>query len=86
MAIAGQTAALAMGLSVPEDLSVTVFDDCELAEHVHPPLTSVATNAFGWGEQAAVVLLDLVDGGEAIDVELPAARFVPRGSTAPPRS
>ncbi|WP_084959835.1 LacI family DNA-binding transcriptional regulator [Thermoactinospora rubra] len=84
MAIAGQTAARAMGLSVPEDLSVTGFDDCELAAYMHPPLTTVATNAFGWGKRATAVLLDLIEGEEVADVELPPTRLVLRGSTAPP--
>ncbi|GII75843.1 LacI family transcriptional regulator [Sphaerisporangium rufum] len=85
MAIAGLTAARAMGLSVPDELSVTGFDDCELAEHVHPPLTTVTMDVFGWGVRAATALLDLVDGAAVPDAALPPARLVVRGSTAPAR-
>lgn len=87
MAIAGLAVARDLGLSVPDDLSVAGFDDSALAAHVHPTLTSVATDAVGWGRAAATVLLDLVEGGAAADVDLPAASLVPRNSTAlPPRT
>lgn len=82
MAIAGMAVARDLGLSVPDDLSVTGFDDSSLAAHVHPALTTVSTNAFDWGQQAACTLLDLVEGGPVADVELPQAELVVRDSTA----
>jgi DNA-binding LacI/PurR family transcriptional regulator len=86
MAIAGMAVARDLGLSVPDDLSVTGFDDSSLAAHVHPALTTVSTNAFDWGRQAASTLLDLVEGVPVSDVELPQAELVVRGSTAPPHA
>jgi len=84
MAVAGLTVARQLGLSVPHDLSVTGFDDTELASHVVPPLTTVRGDPEAWGQVATRVLLDLVEHGSAEDVSLPPARLVPRGSTAPP--
>jgi DNA-binding LacI/PurR family transcriptional regulator len=85
MAVAGMSVAAERGLRLPDHLSVTGFDDIALAAHVHPALTTVHTDAFGWGEAAARVLLGLVDAGPAEDVELPPVELVVRRSTAPPR-
>jgi DNA-binding LacI/PurR family transcriptional regulator len=84
MAIAGATVAHELGFTVPGDVSITGFDDTELAAHVHPPLTTVRVDALGWGRAAARALLDLVEGTEVGDIALPPARLVIRRSTAPP--
>jgi DNA-binding LacI/PurR family transcriptional regulator len=85
MAIAGIGAAHEAGLTVPGELSVAGFDDSELAEFVHPGLTTVRADPFGFGEAAARTLNLLIDeGGEVADVELPPARLVVRRSTATP--
>jgi len=85
MAIAGMSAAQTRGLHVPEDLSVTGFDDTPIAGHLRPPLTTVRTDAVSWGRAAAGSLLRLVDDGACPDVTLPPPELVVRASTAPPR-
>ncbi len=85
MAIAGLTVAREYGIDVPGELSITGFDDTELAAHVSPALTSVRSDPFGWGRAAARTLLDLVEGKPVADVEMPPARLVVRASTAPVR-
>ena len=84
MAIAGMGAAQQAGLRVPEELSVAGFDDSELAEFVHPGLTTVRADPYAFGEAAARTLNQLIDGdGSAVpDVELPPARLIIRRSTA----
>lgn len=84
MALAGVSRALALGRRVPEDLSVTGFDNTELGAHVHPPLTSVHVDVQAWGAAAARALLALVDGQEPPQAQLPGAKLVVRASTAPP--
>ena len=84
MAIAGLAVMQRHGISVPRDMSITGFDDTELAQHVHPPLTSVRTDVTGWGERAASALLDQVGGGAPHHVELAPARMVARKSVARP--
>lgn len=42
------------GLHVPEDISIASFDDTELAAYLNPPLTSVRSNGYELGRQAAV--------------------------------
>lgn len=87
MAIAGIGVAHNRGLNVPEDLSVTGFDGTELASHVHPPLTTITTNPFAWGQASATALLGRIRraGPEAVeDVNLEPGRLEVRGSTARP--
>ena len=40
-AIGGMRAAMKMGISIPDDLSIIGFDDIELSDIVHPPLTTL---------------------------------------------
>lgn len=83
MTLAGATVAHDMGFDVPARLSVTGFDDSELAAHVHPPLTTVRTDVLTWGRTAAEVLLALVEGEGAGDVQLPDSSLIVRSSTGP---
>ncbi|MEV3870392.1 LacI family DNA-binding transcriptional regulator [Streptomyces sp. NPDC049906] len=73
-------AARRLGLRVPEDLSVTGFDDLSLATAVDPELTTVRLPAEEVGAQGMRALLALLDGERFPPVNLPVA-LVPRGST-----
>ena len=84
MAIAGLAVATARGIAVPRDLSITGYEDTELAAHVQPPLTTVCTDVIGWGRAAARRLLELVDESPATEIDLPPPGLVVRGSTGPP--
>lgn len=46
------------GLSVPDDISIIGFDDCEFARYVTPALTTVWQPSVEKGEQAAMMLID----------------------------
>ena len=83
MAIAGLSAAVRLGRRVPDDLSIVGFDDIAVAAHMHPALTTVAQDALAWGRAATRAVFDLVELGVDDDRELPPARLVVRGSTAP---
>jgi len=84
MAIAGLSVASEYGIAVPAQLSVTGFDNIDLAAHVTPPLTSVRTDPYVWGRAAADALLDLIAGEPVEDVPVSPAQLVVRASTAPP--
>ena len=78
-------AARVEGLRIPDDLSVTGFDDTDLAAMAAPPLTTIRQPLREMGRVALRTVLRMA-GGEALDshhVEL-ATELVVRGSTAPP--
>ncbi|MFF9686735.1 LacI family DNA-binding transcriptional regulator [Streptomyces sp. NPDC014623] len=70
------------GLRVPDDISVTGFDDLALATAVEPELTTVRLPAEQVGEQGMRALLDVLEGRPAEHRDLP-VQLVVRGSTAP---
>ncbi|WP_112323583.1 LacI family DNA-binding transcriptional regulator [Oceanibium sediminis] len=73
-----------MGLRVPGDISITGFDDLELATLVEPQLTTVHVPHREMGRRAARVLVAQLDGGAAdASIELQ-TRLCLRGSLAPP--
>ena len=85
MAIAGTAVAAGRGLDLPGDLSVTGFDDTEVAAHLRPSLTTVRTDPVSWGRAAAQRLTALVGGNPKInDSSPPPPHLVVRDSTAPP--
>ena len=87
MALAAVAVATRRGLSVPGDVSITGFDDTDLARHVEPPLASVNTDVEGWGQACARALLAAADGAPPEHLDLTPARMVPRASLGPaPRS
>ena len=49
------------GLSVPQDISVTGFDDIAFASYCDPPLTTVAQPAEEFGSTAVALLIDLLE-------------------------
>jgi LacI family transcriptional regulator len=64
--------ARALGLAVPGDVSITGFDDIELAQIVTPTLTTVHVPHGEMGQKAAQELVRLVETGQAgPSVELP---------------
>ena len=83
MAIAGLSVAAARGIVVPEQLSITGYEDTELAAHVQPPLTTVSSDVIGWGRAAARRLLELVDQRPPTAIDLAPPTLVVRGSTGP---
>lgn len=72
------------GLQVPEQVSVIGFDDIPLTNMCHPPLTTVRQPALEMGQQAARLLLELVENGITLSqaIVLPTELIV-RGSTGP---
>jgi LacI family transcriptional regulator, repressor for deo operon, udp, cdd, tsx, nupC, and nupG len=87
MAMSGLSLAIARGIDVPGDLSITGYDDTEIAAHLQPPLTTVSSDVIAWGAAAATRLLQLIDQETPTEIVLPPARLVVRGSTGPaPRS
>jgi LacI family transcriptional regulator len=75
-------AAAERGLRVPEDLSVTGFDDIELAQATRPMLTTVAQPLQEMGRMAVTLLMRLQEHHklDALHIDL-ATKLVVREST-----
>ncbi len=85
VAIGAINAAHALGLRVPEDVSITGFDDIAMAAWEVFRLTTVRQDLRRMAETAADLVLGLVDDphGEPQRIVLP-ADLVPRATLAPP--
>ncbi len=84
LAFGATVEARSQGFRVPDQISVTGFDDIELAAHSEPPLTTVAVPAAETGAAIADFVIRVLEEG---DLTLPPpmqTRLVIRGSTAPP--
>lgn len=79
------------GLRVPQDVSLTGFDDIDLAAYALPALTTVRQDTDAMGAGAVKALLEFVGGGPGatgrapLPLRLP-TELVVRNSTAPPRA
>lgn len=65
LAIGALRAARVMGLDVPGDVSITGFDDIEIAMLAEPPLTTVHVPHRDMGRRAAAALIDMMQTGQA---------------------
>jgi DNA-binding LacI/PurR family transcriptional regulator len=78
------------GKRVPDDWSVTGFDDIPIAEFMNPPLTTFDQPQYTLGAQAAQLLLQLMESPNghvsATRIKPMRGELVVRGSTAPPRA
>lgn len=83
MAAGACKAARRLGLRVPEDVSVTGFDDLSLATALEPELTTVRIPAEEVGAAGMRALLDVLADRSPGRPVLP-VRLMARGSTAPP--
>ena len=96
MALGALEAARAAHRQVPADLSIVGFDDIPFAALANPPLTTVGQPIRQLGEQAADLLLRVIDQGVTAVAEgklddaqpnvLLPNQLIVRQSTAPPRA
>ncbi len=85
LAVGAMVRARKMGLTVPDDVSITGFDDLEIASITSPPLTTVRAPHQEMGRKAAKILVQMV-GGEAPDAIPPLdTKIILRGTLAPPK-
>jgi DNA-binding LacI/PurR family transcriptional regulator len=62
MAFGVVSAAQGLGLIVGRDLAVTGFDDVPLAEHLHPPLTTIRQPIYEIGQRICAMLIQSLMG------------------------
>ncbi|MGJ8603809.1 MAG: LacI family DNA-binding transcriptional regulator [Marivita sp.] len=71
LAVGALRGAQDMGVSVPQDVSITGFDDIELARIVTPQITTVHVPHREMGRRAAAALIDMVEKrSTGVSVEL----------------
>ncbi|MDH4255328.1 MAG: LacI family transcriptional regulator [Gammaproteobacteria bacterium] len=72
-----------MGVLVPEDVSVTGYDDILFLDRMHPALSTVAVPKYEMGAQATKTLLEIIGGNVSSPVVLRMQpRLMVRSSTA----
>jgi len=78
--------ARALGIRVPDDLSIVAIHDAWTAENAWPPLTTVRMPLYELGKRSMVAIFDRIraDAIEDVVVTDPAPELVLRESTAPP--
>ncbi|MCX7655783.1 MAG: LacI family transcriptional regulator [Treponemataceae bacterium] len=72
-----------VGLSIPQDITITGMDDVPFASLMDPPLTTVRQPGMRKGAYAVRTVLDLIQGRVVASAILP-TELVIRGSSAPP--
>jgi LacI family transcriptional regulator len=75
----------AIGLRVPDQLSIVGFDNLEFAAHLTPPLTTIEVPAEKMGERAADFLIRQLAGDRQLEFIELEANLILRGTTSPRR-
>ena len=85
MALGAMSAAQDRGLNVGTDISITGFDDIPLAEHSHPPLTTIHQPVYQIGGMVTEMLIKKIRG-QALENErvLLQPSLIVRSSCGPP--
>jgi LacI family transcriptional regulator len=84
LAVGAMRRARQMGMDVPADVSITGFDDIELARVADPELTTVHVPHREMGLRAARMLVQMVRGAAAVETVELATTTCLRASLAPP--
>lgn len=86
MAVGAIMAAHELGLEVPGDVSVTGFDDSQVAQITWPRVTTVRQPVFEMAASATGMLIGGLEGTDATRRTDHAHQLIVRESTAPPRA
>lgn len=84
LAITLMEEAAARGIAIPRDLSVIGFDNLPVSSYARPGLTTFDARIQECGSAVARMLVEAIERGpEAVEPQLVAADFIPRGSHGP---
>lgn len=87
LALGALLAATEMGITIPDQLSITGYDDIAYTKLSAPPLTTVRQSSYEMGEVAAKLLLGRIAGGRQRTVhKVLKPRLVVRSTTARPEA
>lgn len=76
MAIAAMDVIRENGKRVPEDIAVVGYDDLSIAEHSHPPLTTIRQNIPLAGKLLSQNLIQYLESGMVTNVSIPVELIV----------
>jgi DNA-binding LacI/PurR family transcriptional regulator len=76
MAISAMDAIRETGRRIPEDIAVVGYDDLSIAEHSHPPLTTIRQNVPLSGKLLAQNLIQFLQTGIVTNVSVPVELIV----------
>jgi LacI family repressor for deo operon, udp, cdd, tsx, nupC, and nupG len=82
--------ARAMGINIPDEISLVGLDDIPLAEQITPALTTIALPCYEIGSMAMNMLIDMVHLPEGVDRDggryhrRVGTNLIVRQTTAPP--
>lgn len=65
MAVGGYEAVQELGYRIPNDVSIVGYDDVALAAALMPPLTTVRTSFYEFGQLSSQLLLELINNRES---------------------
>ena len=83
LAVGALRRARELGIDIPKDVSIIGFDDIELAQVAHPPLTTVHVPHREMGRLAAIALVEHLDEGTPLTTVELQTRPIMRGTLAP---
>ncbi|TET13067.1 LacI family transcriptional regulator, partial [Candidatus Aerophobetes bacterium] len=63
MAVGAYKAIKRKELRIPEDISIIGYDDADVASWLDPPLTTIRTSFFDFGEKSAELLFNMITQG-----------------------
>jgi LacI family transcriptional regulator len=84
LAVGAVLEALALGIRLPDDLSIVGYDDIEIMSHLPVPVTTVRVPGAEIGQVAAQVLIARLEGRDCAASFEAEAELVIRASSGPP--
>ena len=82
MAFGALKAAKKLNRKVPEDLSIIGYDDITLASYSSPALTTIRQDKFMMGYQAAILLINMLEGEIQSHIKVLPTELIKRESTS----
>lgn len=78
LAMGAMSAAVEMGMKIPEDLSIIGYDNLPIAEMAIPPLTTVEQPLEEMGKKAAAGLFHMLESGDKMQAEIMPHQIIER--------
>lgn len=82
IAVGAMGALREMGISIPEEIKVTGFDDIYFSRYLNPSLTTIKQPAYEMGVEAATMLMDYITEGKPLSMKKLEYQLVVRESTS----